>query len=694
MLILMLLAPFSVSAAPNLPSEKIYTVNASGQEHDYNPGDGVCRISPTGPCTFVAALDEANNDSVPTTIRFATTVSISGISLEITEDGTTIDASDVFDVGTGYPRVTLYQGDTGYMMRIYASNTRIYGIFFHNPGGDYAGLYISGSNNIIGSTETGKRNVFAIGHPHNSILIQSGTANQIIGNYFGTVDGITKYGLGEQMGSAIFFQSGAWSGSAGNNIIINHEYAVRINGGGYHQIFGNTIGLDKDWTDPLPNGFGIQINNSIGNTIGPANMISASTANGIEIYRSSNTQITQNFIGTHEGNKRHGISVSGVSENATISQNRIENNSEDGIFIDGSSGATICMNIIINNSLNGIHVHNSVGGTIGGTVGKGNIISLNGNGIRLEGVSNFFVAGNFFGFSEFGPSNWGNTGFGILIENTDLPKPTGSINNEINYNWINHNILGGVMIRGNLTHDNKIYNNLFGVQENLAVPAGNGRHGVGIYSGAFGNTLAGNTIFASGWSGIGIHMANENIIFGNHIGVSENGLQFGNQYHGIHINQGANNRIEANEIAYNGHPGLDLPAGVMVQGTTATGNRITQNSIHDNNGMGIRLQDGGNGEILAPEITVVGPNCQGGVVIYHPFPTCTIEIFSDQGVEGRTYEGTAFPIGNGLYHWSGIPSGPNITATARDAYGNTSMFSSPYFSGICLKNTYLPLVSR
>lgn len=60
-------------------------------------------------------------------------------------------------------------------------------------------------------------------------------------------------------------------------------------------------------------------------------------------------------------------------------------------------------------------------------------------------------------------------------------------------------------------------------------------------------------------------------------------------------------------------------------------------------------------------------------------PNCVIEIFSDAKDEGAVYEGTttADAAGNWAFTKPGGLTGPNVTATATDAAGNTSEFSAP-----------------
>jgi hypothetical protein len=114
------------------------------------------------------------------------------------------------------------------------------------------------------------------------------------------------------------------------------------------------------------------------------------------------------------------------------------------------------------------------------------------------------------------------------------------------------------------------------------------------------------------------------------------------------------------------------------------------NAIFSNGDKGIELVSNGNSELSAPTITqascqqVEGSACAG----------CTVEIYSDAADEGRVYEGTTTAhASTGAFSWNGIPSEPNVTATATNSQGNTSEFSAPW-SAECSHRVMLPLVVR
>jgi len=68
-----------------------------------------------------------------------------------------------------------------------------------------------------------------------------------------------------------------------------------------------------------------------------------------------------------------------------------------------------------------------------------------------------------------------------------------------------------------------------------------------------------------------------------------------------------------------------------------------------------------------------------------------IEVFTDSGNQGRQYLGstTSGASGSFVLEISGMPLLGNITATATDTNGNTSMFSLPYAVSTNVKQTVL-----
>jgi PKD repeat protein len=138
--------------------------------------------------------------------------------------------------------------------------------------------------------------------------------------------------------------------------------------------------------------------------------------------------------------------------------------------------------------------------------------------------------------------------------------------------------------------------------------------------------------------------------------------------------------ITSNNIHNNGINGGE--AGVRVQDAGSLNNFISLNSITQNGGLGIELFNGGNASQPAP--TISGGSCTA-TITGTACPGCIVEIFSDSADEGRIFEGSVdADASSGAFSWDGNPAGPNLTATAANAFlGSTSQFSAPFNIGVC-----------
>jgi len=230
----------------------------------------------------------------------------------------------------------------------------------------------------------------------------------------------------------------------------------------------------------------------------------------------------------------------------------------------------------------------------------------------------------------------------------------------------------GVRISGVATAANVVTGNFIGTDASGTVAVPN-RHGVYIADGAQQNTISDNVI--SGNSSYGVLIvdgSNQTIVSGNFIGTNATGdAALPNGDSGVHIAYGADNNTigglgltTANRIAFNNRDGVSVTED-------ATGNAIRRNSIHSNGGKGIDLTNGGNNELTPPVITGFDP------VRGTACPDCAIDVFYDDEDEGRVYEGSTTASGGGNWSFAGSLEGPNVTATATDADGNTSEFSDP-----------------
>jgi len=251
----------------------------------------------------------------------------------------------------------------------------------------------------------------------------------------------------------------------------------------------------------------------------------------------------------------------------------------------------------------------------------------------------------------------------------------------------------GIFISGG--DNNTIIGNYIGTDATGTTDQGVGQDGILLNNGAQNNIIGGSSeaernIISANVGGIRIADATTtgNVIKGNYIGTDRTGTtSLGNGSYGVEIHADADSNTvgPGNIIAYNGVYG-----GVWVDGASTLYNRITQNSIHSNVLEGIRLTNGGNGNLMAP--TVLAAICTAGSGTSGA--DLQIEVFSDVDGEGRFFEMT---LGSASGSFSFFPAGDifrhrYVTLTATDASGNTSEFSAPYPNGCSY--IYLPLIMK
>lgn len=282
-------------------------------------------------------------------------------------------------------------------------------------------------------------------------------------------------------------------------------------------------------------------------------------------------------------------------------------------------------------------------------------------------------------------TDFANGGMAIASDNNKI----GSANPD-QRNVISGNGNTGIEVTGS---NNQIQNNWIGVGLDGQTAAPNVSTGI-LVSNADNNLIGGETAgtgnYISGNNGCGVLImySDANRLGDNVIGLAPvNDQPMGNTNAGVWIYEASNTEVGAsplrpNTIAHNGG------RGVWVDGSTALGNQISQNSIYDNDGWGIVLSDGGNAELAAPVITAISPTSVSGTGC----AGCTVHIYSDDHDEGEIYEGWTTADAGGYWYYSGSLAGPLITATNTDASNNTSQFSAPRTN--LPSRAFLPLVQR
>ncbi len=189
-------------------------------------------------------------------------------------------------------------------------------------GNKQHGIYVSGANNTIGGTTAPQRNVIS-GNAYNGINVASGgNYTTIVGNYVGlAANGVTAVGNGYS-GVALYSTNntvGGTTAGARNVVSGNLNAGVWVQGTN-NAIQGNYVGTDYTGTVAVGNSWcGITVfasNNAIGGTVaGAGNLVAYNSLVGVEINNnSSGNSILGNSI---FGNSKLGIDLAynGVTAN-------------------------------------------------------------------------------------------------------------------------------------------------------------------------------------------------------------------------------------------------------------------------------------------------------------------------------------------------------------------------------------------
>ena len=455
------------------------------------------------------------------------------------------------------------------------------------------------------------------------------------------------------------------------------------------------------------------------------------SGHGIATTGVSGMTFAGNFIGTNATgtalvpNAGSGIFIDGFSNTVggsnPAARNLISGNAAGGVLLEGqvTDGNTVAGNLIGTNAAGnailgsgavGVSVSNiASGNVIGGLLpGARNVfVGATFAGVRLDGVSNTILHGNYIGTDVTGTTDLGNeTETGVRVTNAPGTRIGGNVAGA--GNLVSGN-MGGITIEGNST-GTIIQGNLIGTNAAGAAALPNTFWGIGVFSsnvtiggeGAAGrNVISGNAeagVLLSGFGPSGVRVE------GNYIGVAADGATpLGNRGHGVFIFVGTNNSVggvaanAGNIIAHNGF------SGVVIESDAGLGNTIQGNQIFSNGTLGIDLNnngptandvadvDGGpNGLQNYPIITSAsvggGGTTISGTLQSTPGTLFSIELFANSVAdasgfgEGEIFLGTTSvttdPNGNGTFTFSLPTPLPNsfISATAT-ANGSTSEFS-------------------
>jgi hypothetical protein len=331
---------------------------------------------------------------------------------------------------------------------------------------------------------------------------------------------------------------------------------------------------------------------------------------------------------------------------------------------------------------NGVDIREEARGNVvgGSEPGERNVISGNkGVGVTIAGNANL-VLGNYIGTDRSGTSGIPNGMEGIWIATGAQDNIIGGSSAE-ERNVISGNDLFGLNISGSGATANLVRGNYIGIDATGTRPLPNG-HGLVVSDGSQNNVIGGSergqgNVISGNDTGVLIRGSDtsENTFLGNYIGTDPTGSEMFPNARGIWLLEGAHHNTiggtgpgEGNVISGNNLSGVD------VEGSATVSNTIRGNSIHSNHFKGIDNISNGNGGLKPPVITGVSPIA--GVAC----PGCTVDIYSDSSDEGEIYEGSTVADADGAFIFEAAPSGPNVTATATDGDGNTSVFAQPFLA--------------
>ncbi len=357
-----------------------------------------------------------------------------------------------------------------------------------------------------------------------------------------------------------------------------------------------------------------------------------------------------------------------------------------GISLDENGGNRVENNYIGLNAagaqakanFNGISIHDSSGNTVGGDLSsQRNVISGNaalGMEIIGGGARDNIVKGNLIGTDALGSQAVGNAGVGLAVTYTSSGYPDPDYSDRPANNVIENNVISATLLL-----------------DPLLDPTGS--------------------------TGMGVYLASDGTLFENNkVGTALDGTSaLGNAGLGVAVGDGSGNGIIENVIAFNGKDGITVVEYQEGEDRFNVGHaRISRNSIHSNDGLGINLTaltasdgptpndpldaDSGPNDYLNYPVVTLNDDKTEITLAYDGLPSTefTFEFFRNASCDASGYgEGETFLAqqswfgfnydikgttnSNGHFEQTlalaGIADGI-ITATATDPYGNTSEFSA------------------
>ena len=476
-----------------------------------------------------------------------------------------------------------------------SNGSQILNCYIHGNNGD--GIKMNGSsNNIIGSNPTNNSNYVSntiTNNALNGINLENGSNNNVIQN------------------NSIGVYQNLQRGNLQNGIFINNS--------DYNTI-GGTVYTNSDGQTSNPTGSAGKITPPVFIRLPLSNCISGNTNNGIYIYKSIQTNIYGNYIGTnyagataipngndgiHVQNSQF-ISIVGCSlkTESFVYYNIISGNTGNGIEITDSTDIKVQGNFIginaknedeLSNNKNGILINGESNSVIGGPVPLGNVVTGNlEDGIHVTDNSDCITYNTFGGYYAFNltPITDANQQNGLYIDTIGKVTVGYYLQDNSRTNTFSGNVQNGIKIAGDAS-GNIIGPVYCGLGPDGQAPIPNGANGLLICDNASYNTVSTdvkslfttNVFSANLQNGIEItDNAHHNTIWNSFIGTCYLDLtSIPNHANGIAITGLANNNT-----INNGNPSIPNPLpntivandeyGVYIE-PTATNNIVQYNFI-------------------------------------------------------------------------------------------------------------------
>ncbi len=427
-------------------------------------------------------------------------------------------------------------GGTSTDSRDVISGNQSYGVELSNTKGNVV------EGDFIGTNAAGTN---ALGNGVAGVALLNGASNNTIG---GMVS-IVKHAIVANDVISGNKSAGVEIIGASNNVVEGDFIGTDVTGS---VAVGSLVGVSLS---------GAATNNTIGGTI---NVISGNFAHGVMISGAgtSGNTVDADLIGINAAgtaalpNHADGVLVTGGASNNTVGStvglaDVISGNGAFGVLIDGTGTAhnQVVGDFIGTDALGDLPLGNGYGvevaggasnNSIGSTVaGAGNVISANLYGavvISDTGTNATLVVDNFIGVNSGGTSNLGNGGDGVLVQNGAAQTTIGGTVASA-ANVISANVGAGVEISGSsktLVEGNFIGTDATGttvVSTNGQFSLGNTMDGVFIHGGStattVGGTVAGALNVISGNSSYGVEVSGTgttgSLIAGNRIGTDITG---------------------------------------------------------------------------------------------------------------------------------------------------------------------------